>query len=303
MFMKANHPARNSVFDLEKVKMKIEFLGTAGALVTPRPGCGCAMCEEAREKGVPYSRSGPSLFVHGPDLLIDTPEESAMQLNRARIMHVPHAIYSHWHPDHVLGRRVWEMNFDWKHLPPQNRVSDIYLPEQVAADFKQYLGSWEQFTYLEERGVVRVHVLQDGDSLTLNETRITPFRVAADYVYAFLLEEGEKRVLIAPDELVGWTPPDFVKGVALAVLPMGITEFNPVTGERHIPAAHPILKVEATFLQTLKMVEELEAGKVVMTHIEEADRLSYDDLCELEKRLHAADYNIRFAYDTLTVTV
>lgn len=283
--------------------MKIEFLGTAGALVTPRPGCACAMCEEAREKGVPYSRTGPSLFVHGPDLLIDTPEESALQLNRARIMHVPHAIYSHWHPDHVLGRRVWEMNFDWEHLPPQNRVSDIYLPEQVAADFKERLGSWEQFAYLEQMGTVSLHVLADGESITLNETRITPFRVAADYVYAFSLEEEGKRVLIAPDELVGWTPPDFVRGVDLAVMPMGISEFNPLTGERHIPAAHPILEVEATFRQTLEMIERLDAGMVVLTHIEEADRLSYDDLCELERRLQAEGYNIRLAYDTLVVPV
>lgn len=283
--------------------MKIEFLGTAGALVTPRPGCVCPMCEEAREKGVPYSRSGPSLFIHGPDLLIDTPEESAMQLNRARIMYVPHAIYSHWHPDHVLGRRVWEMNFDWEHLPPQSRVSDIYLPEQVAADFKQRLGSWEQFAYLEQMGTVRLHVLEDGESITLNETRITPFRLAADYVYAFLIEEGGKRVLIAPDELVGWTPPDFTRGVDLAVMPMGISEFNPLTGERHIPAAHPILKTEATFRQTMRMIDQLDANTVVLTHIEEADRLSYDDLRELEVRLQREGYNIRFAYDTLTVTV
>jgi phosphoribosyl 1,2-cyclic phosphate phosphodiesterase len=283
--------------------MKIEFLGTGGALVTPRPGCACAICEEAREKGVPYSRSGPSLFVHGPDLLVDTPEESAMQLNRARIMRVPHAIYSHWHPDHVLGRRVWEMNFDWEHLPPQNRVSEIYLPQQVATDFKRYLGSWEQFAYLEERGVVRVHVLRDGESITLGETRITPFRVAADYVYAFLLEENGKRVLIAPDELVGWTPPDFAQGVDLAVLPMGIAEFNPLTGERHIPAAHPILRVEATFRQTLIMVEQLQAGEVLLTHIEEADRLSYDDLCTLQERLQREGYKIRFTYDTLVVEV
>ena len=38
------------------------------------------MCVEARENGVPYSRTGPSLFVHGPDVLIDTSEEIRLQL-------------------------------------------------------------------------------------------------------------------------------------------------------------------------------------------------------------------------------
>lgn len=54
--------------------MRIEFLGTGGAITTPRPGCACRVCAEARVKGVPYSRTGPSVFIHGPDVLIDTPE-------------------------------------------------------------------------------------------------------------------------------------------------------------------------------------------------------------------------------------
>jgi phosphoribosyl 1,2-cyclic phosphate phosphodiesterase len=82
---------------------------------------------------------------------------------------------------------------------------------------------------------------------------------------------------------------------------MGITEFNPFTGKRHIPAAHPILKTEATFRQTLTMVEQLAAGTVLLTHIEEADRLGYDDLCALEESLQAEGKDIRFAYDTLVV--
>jgi phosphoribosyl 1,2-cyclic phosphate phosphodiesterase len=53
----------------------IEVLGSAGAVPTPRVGCPCEICAEALEKGPPYSRCGPSYFVHGPNVLIDTPEE------------------------------------------------------------------------------------------------------------------------------------------------------------------------------------------------------------------------------------
>jgi phosphoribosyl 1,2-cyclic phosphate phosphodiesterase len=56
--------------------VRVEILGSGGAVTIPRPGCGCRVCVEAREKGVPYARTGPSVFVHGPDVLIDTPEES-----------------------------------------------------------------------------------------------------------------------------------------------------------------------------------------------------------------------------------
>lgn len=224
-----------------------------------------------------------------------------MQVNRARIMALPNGLYSHWHPDHVMGRRIWEMNMDWEHWPPQHYVSDIYLPQQVAADFRERLGAWDHLAYFEERGIVRLHVLNDGESLTLGQTQITPFRLAATYVYAFLFEENGKRVLIAPDELVGWQPPDFVRGVDLAVIPKGIQEFDPFTGERRIPAGHPVLRTEATFRQTLEMVRQMAAERVVMTHIEEADRLSYDDLSRLEKRLQSQGLNVSFAYDTMVL--
>lgn len=281
--------------------MKIEFLGSGGAITTPQPGCQCRVCVEARRRGVPYSRTGPSLFVHGPDLLIDTPEEIKHQLNRAGLPRVPACVYSHWHPDHVMGRRVWEMNKDWRGWPPHDRQSDIYLPQQVAADFRTYLGTGEHFAFLAAQNLVRLIVLQDGESFTLGKTRILPIRLAADYVYAFLLEEEGKRVLLAPDELVGWDPPQAVRGLDLAVLPMGIPELDPFTGERMVHADHPVLKAEATWAQTLEIVRKLEAKRTVLTHIEEPFHLSHDDLQRLAARLHREGLNIEFAYDTLQI--
>jgi phosphoribosyl 1,2-cyclic phosphate phosphodiesterase len=284
--------------------MKIEFLGSGGAMATPRPGCQCALCVQARRDGAPVSRSGPSLYIHGPELLIDTPEESAMQLNRAGIERVPHAVYSHWHPDHIAGRRVFEMNVDWHHWPPQNRVTEVYLPQQVAADFRERLGMWEALTYMEGLGILRLCLLEDGEHFTLNDVRILPFRLAADYVYAFLLEEGKKRVLIAPDELVGWRPPDWLRGVDVAVIPMGIHEYDPFTGERRIPAEHPVLQSEATFLQTVEMARALDAGQIYMTHIEEAEQIGPERLELLADKLRVEEgLPVTFAFDTLVVEI
>ncbi len=66
-------------------------------------------------------------------------------------------------------------------------------------------------------------------------TTIEPFRLAQDYVYAFLFESADTRVLIVPDETLGWIP-DGLRGLDLAILPMGVNEFNPLTGERTLPA-------------------------------------------------------------------
>ena len=283
--------------------MKLEFLGSGGAFTTPRAGCFCHLCTEARAKGVPYSRSGPGLFVHGPNFLIDTSEQINEQLNRARLEHIPACFYSHWHPDHTAGRRIWEMNIDWRHWPRSNRSSDIYLPLRVGVDFASHLGLQENFAYMQHIGAVAIHHLNEGESVSLNGYTITPFPVAEAYVYAFLVEGNGRRVLIAPDELVGWQPPAFVHGVDLAVVPMGIVEFNVWTGERIIPLDHPVLKSEATFRQTLAMLRQIQPKQAIMTHIEEPDNLSYDDLLRLEQNLQAEGYPLRFAYDTMLVEV
>lgn len=283
--------------------MQIEILGSGGAITTPKPGCVCRVCGPAREKGLPYSRTGPSLFVHGPDVLIDTPEEIKQQLNRSLVKEIKACFYSHWHPDHTMGRRVWEMNMDWLGWPPHSAQTQIYLPQQVAADFGYRLGAWEHFAFMEQRGVIRIIRLHDGDAVTLNQTRILPFRLAADYVYAFLFEEYGRRILIAPDELVGWDPPSDLIGLDLAIVPMGILEFDPFTGERRIPQTHPVLKYEATFLQTVEILRKLNPRRAVMTHIEEVFRLTPEDLEALARKLEGDGLNVTFAYDTMLIEV
>lgn len=284
--------------------MNIEFLGTGGAISTPRPLCDCRVCSEARERGVPYSRSGPSVFVHGPDVLVDTPEEIKAQLNRSQVTNISACMYSHWHPDHVMGRRVFEsLNWDIRGWPPNSRRTDVYLPGRVGKDFRERLGSWEHFEFLEYLRLVKLIELDEGESIEVGGVRITPFPLAEEYVYAFVFEEGEKRVLIAPDELLGWEPPGWVRGVDLAVIPMGITEVHAVTGERVFPEGHPVLEMEATFEETLEIIPKLEAKRVIMTHIEEMDGMSHDDLKVLECRLRDDGMDITFAYDTMTVEV
>lgn len=284
--------------------MRIEFLGTAGATTTPRPGCQCRVCVQARQRGVPYSRSGPGIFVHGPDVLIDTSEDIIQQLNRAGITRVAAGLYSHWHPDHTMGRRVWELlNVDFRHWPPTGGTTDVYLPEQVAADFGRWLGLQAHFDFLSQQGYTRVHTIPDGETITLGEVCIRPFRLAASYVYAFIFEERGRRVLIVPDELVGWEPPEFTRGVDLAILPMGVIEHDPLSGERRIPADHPVLEIEATFAQTLAMLEAIAPERAILTHIEEQDGYSHDDLVEIAAALRAQGRQVEFAYDTLSVDV
>lgn len=286
--------------------MRIEFLGTGGAMPPPRPGCGCRVCIEARERGVPYSRGGPSLFVHGPDILIDTPEEIRDLLVRARIERVAACFLSHWHPDHVMGRRVFEsLNGDWRAWPARPRRTDVYLPQQVATDARRMLATWDHLAFMEGQGLLRVIVVPDGQTVEIAGVGIRPFRLAEDYVYAFLFEARGKRVLIAPDELYGWAPPEWLRATRLdlAILPMGLCELDPFTGVRRMSPEHPLLRSEATFPQTLEIVRALDVGRVILTHVEEPDGQGHDDLARLATRLQADGVPVDFAFDTMSVEV
>lgn len=284
--------------------MKIEILGSGGSFTIPRPACRCRVCAEARSKGTPYSRSGPSVFIHGPNILIDTPEESKEQLNRAGITKIDRCIYSHWHGDHVMGRRVWwSLNYDFKHVHPKHRKTPIYIPQQVAQDFKKYLGTWQQLNDLAEQGMVQLSIIEDGDTIKHNDMEICPFRLAEDYVYGFLVTEKGKRAVIIMDDMFEWNPPDSMIGVDLAILPMGVAEFNPLTGRRRMGKNHPVLAGEATFDDTLKVVKRLQAKETVLSHIEEHDGMSYNDLEEVSNQLQADGNNIRFAFDSMQLNV
>ena len=157
--------------------------------------------------------------------------------------------------------------------------------------------------FMQERGWVRVHELRDGETVEIGGVTVRPFRLAEDYVYAFELTEGDRRLLIAMDELNGWSPPAAARGCDLAVLPMGICEFDLFTGERLIHEEHPVLRFEATFAETIGIVDGLDAGQVVLSHVEEMDCISYGDLLRVEERLQAEGRNVRFAWDGLEIDV
>lgn len=283
-------------------RLSIEILGSGGAIRTPRPGCQCERCRNARLHGPPWARMGPSVFVHGPDVLIDTPEDACAQVDRADLSHIAAGFYSHWHPDHTRGRRVWETrNADFRQWPPEPICTPIYVPPNVWRDFEQ-IGILPTFRYMETHGWIELHRMHQ--PLELGGWRITAHPVAEAYVYAFLFQEidGSRRVLVAMDELFGWTPPAEWHGVDLAVMPKGLHEVDPTTGECMIPADHPILKHEATYNQTLAMVEQLAPKRLIFMHIEEPEPFSPAQLADMAADLRRQrGWDVTFAHDTLVI--
>jgi len=195
-------------------------------------------------------------------------------------------------------------NADFTNWPPSPNCTPIYLPAKVAQDFETQLGLADNFRYLEQRGWVKMEPFDE--PIELNGWQITAHALAETYVFCFLFEElaGTQRVLIAMDELVGWTPPTAFSGIDIAVLPTGIFEFHPLTDQRLTPTEHPILKTEATFRQTLAMAEALQPQKLIFTHIEEPFGITPLEFETVAANLqHEYGWDVTFAYDTYQVTL
>jgi phosphoribosyl 1,2-cyclic phosphate phosphodiesterase len=213
-------------------------------------------------------------------------------------------LYSHWHPDHVAGRRVFETNYNYSEGLTAARTTPIYIPSRVADDFKERMAIWENLEFLQSRELIKLHVLAEGDSVQIGDVKVTPFPLAESYVYAFLLESSQgQRALLAPDELYGWTPPDTLGELDVAIIPIGLMEHDPFTGERRLPEGFLERIREMNFNQSLQVARSIPAKTVYFSHIEEPEGMSFVDYQRLEQKLASEGTPVRFAYDMQRIEV
>lgn len=282
--------------------MRIEILGSGGASTVPRPGHHDRYNDEARAKGVPYQRRGPSVFIHEYNILFDTPEDINESLNRAGVDEVQACFYSHYHPDHVMGRRIFEQ-VNWNLRGGSNRSTDIYVPEVVRQTMKKMLATWTHLEYLASLGLVKLRVIAPGDSVRIDDLTITPMPLAEEYVFAYLVEQAGTRAWIAMDELVGWSPDAKVANLDVAILPSGVCEFHPLNGERRIPADEPVLRTEMRLERTLECIREMAPKHAVLIHLDEPDGITYDDGLALSEKYQADGLPVMFSWDGLMIEV
>ena len=283
-------------------KMKLEILGSGGAVTAPKPFCTCTSCTEARKKN--HTRYGPSVFIHGPDILIDTPEEIAVEVNRTELPQVQAVFYSHWHPDHTAGKRFFEKNIDWIGLPPKNKKTKVVLTETIAATFKSNMALMDSFSYFSHLGIIDLLIIKDDEELELSGYVIKPVQLAMDYVFGYEISGDGQKFLLIMDELKNWQPGAAAAAnrYTLVYLPLGIFDINPFTHKRLIDENHPTLKDEQTIEETLETVQKLNSDTFVLSHIEEPDNITY----ALGKRLskyysEKTHKNIILAYDGMII--
>ncbi len=213
---------------------------------------------------------------------------------------VRHLVYTHWHPDHTAGRRVLEqLNMDWLDRK-KRRATDVWLPSWVREDFRKRHGLEENLEYFERAGIARIHEVGEGETFQLDGMKVRPFRMTQPGLTAYILERESRRLVFALDDTKDWKPSTEFSDPDLLVLETGWFERDP-GGRVIVPPGHPIRNEEASFEETLDIIDRINPQKAVLTHIEQLWARSYEDYLELEKKHNG--HKLEFAYDGLRINL
>lgn len=260
---------------------------------------------EARIKGIPYARSGPSMFIKDVSLLFDTPEEIATQLNRERINSVDYILYTHWHPDHTFGMRIVERMYKFwldmfvRRNKPKKKVK-VYAVREVMEDLKSmgYRGG-SFLDYYEKSDLIETIELEDEEEFMIGNFKITPFEVQTTYnpSTVFLIKEKGKRVAYAPCDVKPF--PKNPKLENLDLLIIGSFHLEGALKEGiTIPPENALRKELFTLTEIQELATRLKARKTIVTHIEEEWSRTFDEYRDLEKH-----HNLLFAYDGMQIKI
>ncbi len=131
--------------------------------------------------------------------------------NRADIFHVGGVVYTHWHPDHTAGWRVLELLNTAPEGGGVHSTMSVYVPRSVWDDFERQkqVGMAANLNFLARCGLVCINIMEDECPILIRGMQIEaiPMKGTLTNMYAFLLEQGGTRTLLALDHLLGWEPP------------------------------------------------------------------------------------------------
>ena len=282
--------------------MNWTILGSGGCTVIPKPLCSCPVCEEAREKGIPYARAGPSAYLHDISLLIDTPAEIATQLNRSSITCVDYLMFTHLDPDHVEGFRAVEqiaLDFRSWRAYPEKQIC-LLIPAQLNGRLRELRSQYGPLIdFYQESGFIRTEPFQD--EIRIQDVQITAIPVdrGRQTAFIYVFQNSGRKVVYAPCDLKPFPEHrDDVQNADLLIIQPGIFE----EGLKHnftYPTDHISRTTLYTFKQTMELAERIHTRKVVFVHLEEYWNRSYDDYCVLESQYPG----ICFAYDGMQLRV
>jgi len=170
---------------------------------------------------------GPSMFIHDHNILFDTPEDIAVELEDAGIDRIEHIFYTHWHPDHTFGARIveqanttWSEKLEWR-IVAKARTT-VHMPPVVKDEIMQRLGVF--FGFWEHLGVAKVEEIDE--HVMVGRMKITPIVIESchrtmTHSTVYLIEEDGKKVVYAPCEITPFPKDERFHDCDLMILQTG----------------------------------------------------------------------------------
>ena len=271
-------------------------------MVIPKPLCQCDVCSEARQKGPPFERTGPSAFIYDENILIDTPAEISSQLNRARIETVDYLMFSHLDPDHIEGFRVVEqiaLDFrTWKAYP--KKKIRLVLPKLLLERLKKvYTVYGSHVEYLEENGFIKCSYFDEKTKIgDLNITAL-PVNRGSQIAFIYVFEKHGRKMVYAPCDIKPFPENRAeVRQADLLLIQPGIFE----DGLKHqftYPKNHISRTTLYTIDETIALSKRINAKQVIFIHLEEYWNRSHTDYVCMQNNYD----NVQFAYDGLRIKI
>lgn len=280
--------------------MKFEIIGSGGCTSLPKPLCNCNVCQQAREKGKPYSRYGCSLFLHDINLLIDTPEDIVHAINNSAIQSIDTVLFSHWDPDHTLGLRVFEhLRLSWFEVSEGrecNNPIDVLAMPHVMEDLNSIKSKYGSFLdyYENIRNLIKRNEVQKYKEI--GGIKISFIRI--DSATIFVFESKGKKLIYAPCDVKPFPDEDIFVDADIMIVG------NTIVGER-LKDGHTLGKYNFvrenlfTMPEIMHLKKKYNIKKVIVTHLEEDWGKSYDDYTNLESQYD----NVQFAYDGMVIDI
>ncbi len=262
--------------------MKMIIFGSGGFLPTPLPLCTCRFCKESPEK-----RVGPSIYIPGLELLIDTPEGIYNNITEYKSP-ISNVLYSHWHPDHTAGIRLFE--FLHYTIRSGKKRPRVFMNDLLLKSFQERVPS---LIYYKNKKFIDITKVKESKFI-LNDVKIYFIEMRNDFSVAYLIETPNKNILICMDHAKDLILENINVKIDLLIMNLGFVDVK--KGE-HVRSEKTD---ETNFIEdNLRIIQHLKPSKTVLMHIEPLYNLNKRDLQEIERKY--ARYNLAFAYDGMVL--
>ena len=280
--------------------MKFIITGSGGCTSIPKPLCKCDICNEAREKGYPYTRRGCSLFLEDINLLIDTPEDIGHTLDKHNINELDYLFFSHFDSSNTTGIDIIEnLNLNLLDLSVNKKCSTpinvLGLPNvlnginTLTTKNGPVLDYYESLNIAKRKPVARRTVIDD-----IKISLIPANEEGTSTVFVF--ESNDKKLIYAPCDIKPFPTSKLFNDADYLVI--GNTLVGSVLKDNfYVDKTNPLNSKLFSMEEALKIKADYNIDNLVFTHLEEHWGKSFDDYKDLEKKC----ISVEFAYDGMTI--